>query len=427
MEKVLLLVMNILTVIEWLSFCYVVLNKRREKAKKSGIICLIAVSFILFSSIIIGGIDYHLFYLLTFLCVYTFFAKNVIDAFKIWFLSYAIIAILESCVGCIVTVFSLNISDIELVREIEYQMIVNVLLWLYYILIGRRLGRDDLHLPQKVWRLLVGIICIMALMMSFFVFVVESVPNIKMVKIGSVFILIGGLAICGMIVAVIYYFNSTEKYRMQNEITEKYNEQQREYFTRLLEKEKDTKQFRHDIINHLLVMKDIADKEESFTLQEYVQGLLMDINSEKNKQYDVGNDVVNTILNYYLLPIKEDCVITLDGYMQELGNGYQKDLCTLFSNIIKNAAEAVEQVEEGNREIHISVNQGEKYLNIEIENTMCDVLVLDENGFPQTSKKDKKNHGLGLQNVKRIVEKYNGTYTVRIEDWYYFIEIYLKI
>lgn len=427
MEKVWLLVMNVLAVVECLSFCYVVLNKRSEKPKKNRIVCLIAMSFILISSIMIWGTDYHLFYLLIFLCVYTFFSKNIIEALKIWFLSCAIIAVLESCIGCIITVFSLNMSDIELVREIEYQIIVNVLLWLYYVWIGRRLRREDLNLPKKVWRLLVGILCIMALMMSFFVFVVESVPNIKMVKIGSVFILIGGLAICGMIIAVIYYFNGTEKYRMQNEMAEKYNKQQREYFTRLLEKEQDTKQFRHDIINHLLAMKDIADKEESFALQEYVQGLLQDINSEKYKQYDIGNDVVNTVLNYYLLPIKDNCIITLNGYMEEIGHYDQKDLCTLFSNIIKNAVEAVEKVEETNREIHIHVNQGKKYLNIEIENIMCQELVLDENGFPQTSKKDKENHGLGLQNVKKVVEKYNGTYEIKIEKNTFIIEIYLKI
>ena len=247
-----------------------------------------------------------------------------------------------------------------------------------------------------------------------------------MVKFGSIIILLGGLSICGMIIAVIYYFNGTEKYRLQNEMAEKYNEQQREYFTRLLEKEQDTKQFRHDIINHLLAMKDIADKEESFALQEYVQGLLQDINSEKYKQYDIGIDVVNTVLNYYLLPIKDNCIITLNGYMEEIGHYDQKDLCTLFSNIIKNAVEAVEKVEETNREIHIHVNQGKKYLNIEIGNTMCQELVLDENGFPLTSKNDKTNHGLGLQNVKKVVEKYNGTYEIKIEKNTFITEIYLK-
>ncbi|MBQ4057785.1 MAG: GHKL domain-containing protein [Lachnospiraceae bacterium] len=426
MEKVWLLVMNALTVVECLSFCYVVLNKRSREPKSVGVVCLTVVSFILISSIMIWGTDYGLFYLLTFLFVYTLFSKSIIEALKIWFLACAIIIVLESCVGCILTVFSLNISDIELVRVIEYQIIVNVLLWLYYVFIGRRLRREDMNLPKKVWRLLVGILCIITLMMTFFAFIVENVPNIKMVKIGSVFILMGGMAICGMIIAVIYYFNGTEKYRLQNEMAEKYNEQQREYFTRLLEKEQDTKQFRHDIINHLLAMKDIADKEESFVLQEYVQGLLQDINSQKYNQYDIGNDVVNTVLNYYLLPIKDNCIITLNGYMEERGHYDQKDLCTLFSNIIKNAVEAVEKVEETNREIHICVNQGKKYLNIEIENTMCQELVLDENGFPLTSKNDKTNHGLGLQNVKKVVEKYNGTYEIKLEKTTFITEIYLK-
>ena len=427
MEKVCLLITYVLTFVEWISFYCIVLKEKIKKPTCKGMIFLLIMVTLRLTGILLWEKSYFLLDVvwIAFSCMC--FSMSLLQALKKWIISLSIISVLEGCISCILEAYlPYNLMQ-EQIGIIQCAGIVSIIIWLYYFCVGRKLNKDQFDLPRLIWRLFVGLIIVIMLMMSYFVFVLEDVPDIRMVKFGSIIILLGGLSICGMIIAVIYYFNGTEKYRMQNEMAEKYNEQQREYFTRLLEKEQDTKQFRHDIINHLLAMKDIADKEESFALQEYVQGLLQDINSEKYKQYDIGNDVVNTVLNYYLLPIKDNCIITLNGYMEEIGNYDQKDLCTLFSNIIKNAVEAVEKVEETNREIHIHVNQGKKYLNIEIENTMCQELVLDENGFPQTSKKDKENHGLGLQNVKKVVEKYNGTYEIKIEKNTFITEIYLKI
>lgn len=427
MEKVWLLITYVLTFVEWISFYCIVLKEKIKKPICKGMIFLLIMVTLRLTGILLWEKSYFLLDVIWIAFSCMCFSMSLLQALKKWIISLSIISVLEGCISCILEAYlPYNLMQ-EQIGIIQCAGIVSIIIWLYYFCVGRKLNKDQFDLPRPIWRLFVGLIIVIMLMMSYFVFVLEDVPDIRMVKFGSIIILLGGLSICGMIIAVIYYFNGTEKYRMQNEMAEKYNEQQREYFTRLLEKEQDTKQFRHDIINHLLAMKDIADKEESFALQEYVQGLLQDINSEKYKQYDIGNDVVNTVLNYYLLPIKDNCIITLNGYMEEIGNYDQKDLCTLFSNIIKNAVEAVEKVEETNREIHIHVNQGKKYLNIEIENTMCQELVLDENGFPQTSKKDKENHGLGLQNVKKVVEKYNGTYEIKIEKHTFITEIYLKI
>ena len=45
--------------------------------------------------------------------------------------------------------------------------------------------------------------------------------------------------ICVTIFALIYYFNTTRDYKTQKEMLEIYNEQQKEYFSKLLEKEQE--------------------------------------------------------------------------------------------------------------------------------------------------------------------------------------------
>lgn len=248
-----------------------------------------------------------------------------------------------------------------------------------------------------------------------------------MEKIGIIFILLGVIVICELAFTLIFYFIGTKRYQLQNVLLEQYNEQQKEYFTKQLEIEVETRQFRHDIIGHLIVIRELAEKTQSTELKEYIATLLRDINQINQMQYDVGNDVINTIINYYFLPLKGECRIDVQGYAGEVNTISQTDLCVLISNLAKNASEAVCHMPKEKKEIGFFINRGEKYLNIRMENTMQGSISLNQEGLPETSKQDKENHGMGLQNVKKLMEKYEGKYEGTVENGRYCAEIYVKI
>ena len=117
---------------------------------------------------------------------------------------------------------------------------------------------------------------------------------------------------------------------MQADMLEKQNEQQREYFAQLLKKEQDTRQFRHDLIAELLELKNYCEKEEYDRLDAYLAEMLGSISEISKRQYDVGNDIVNTIINYYFLPIQESCHVSVKGYMGEEQEVSQRDLCIIL-------------------------------------------------------------------------------------------------
>ena len=425
-ERLLWLVLYALTYVEWISFYCIVLKEKVTKPNKKDLIIFLILLTLRVAGIIFCYHKQGLFDIVWIVFSCYFFSMTILQAFKKWLFSVVVILVLETCVACVLRAFSFYEAKLQYIGAIKCASIVIGIVWLYYFLIGRRINKEHLALPQRVWRLFIGVLLVIMLMMAYFSFVLSEIPNLKMIKAGSIIILMGGLSICGMIMAVIYYFNGTAKYRLENEMSEKYNEQQREYFTRLLEKEQDTRRFRHDIINHLIVMQDIASKKMGSQLEEYIGELLQDISGEQHKQYDVGNEVVNTILNYYLLPLRDRCDIKVTGYMGELQKISQKDLCTILSNIIKNAVEAVEDIAEGNKKIVVDVNSGEKYWNIKVENTMNGDIVIGVNGLPQTSKGDKYNHGIGLLNIKNTVEKYSGRYEIKTQKGRFITQIYLK-
>ena len=63
---------------------------------------------------------------------------------------------------------------------------------------------------------------------------------------------------------------------------------------------------------------------------------------------------------------------------------------------------------------------------IQVENTFEGELKMKD-GRPLTSKADKENHGIGIRSIKSIVEKYQGTVSVRVQDGNFVLTILLPI
>jgi sensor histidine kinase regulating citrate/malate metabolism len=214
-------------------------------------------------------------------------------------------------------------------------------------------------------------------------------------------------------------------YQIKKVLIEKQNEQQRDYFSQLLDKEKETRRFRHDIINDLLVLQNYCDKKDYDSMELYLTQTLGAVEKISKSNYDVGNDIINTILNYYLLPVKAQCEVCVEGVIQEEIAIEQRDLCILIANLVKNAVEAVKELRDA--KIMISMNKGKKYFSVQVKNTFDGEIKLDKNGFPETRKKDKHNHGIGIESVMRIVHKYRGSYRTEVNEEMYKVEIFLEI
>ena len=93
------------------------------------------------------------------------------------------------------------------------------------------------------------------------------------------------------------------------------------------------------------------------------------------------------------------------------------DMVVLLSNLLDNAIEANQQY-SGDKKIHVTALFERKFL-FSIRNTSNPVKI--ENETIQTTKPDPQRHGFGLSNVKLILEKYHGDFTMFYEDgWFQF-------
>ena len=197
-------------------------------------------------------------------------------------------------------------------------------------LMKRKYSLQTLRLPIRIWCFLDVIMFVLTAMISFFTYVlVRQLPNQRAMFVGQMLSISGELFIVILLFMMLYYCNSAYDFRRQKELAEMQNKQQREYFLQLLEKEEETKSFRHDIINDLLEMHNYCMNKNCKQMEQYLENTLGIVQKISKSSFDVGNDIVNTVINYYLRPLKETCSIEINGYMSEKFTKVVKNKCSL--------------------------------------------------------------------------------------------------
>ena len=114
----------------------------------------------------------------------------------------------------------------------------------------------------------------------------------------------------------------------------------------------------------------------------------------------------------------DDVKIQILGKFPQSVGIEQTDLCIILANSLDNVKEAFSRF-EGKKELGITIQNHKKRIILKIENTSQPVDVKNIN----TSKKDKKNHGYGISNIRRVVDKYNGTMQIKYVDGRFLLEM----
>lgn len=174
------------------------------------------------------------------------------------------------------------------------------------------------------------------------------------------------------------------------------------------------KELVHDFKNHYLVISEYESHGEYKKLHDYVEELKSDF-IKVNTQIYTGNYVVDLILSQKkMLSEQKDIMFILQ--VMPLSNLplKEREICTIFGNLLDNAIEACEKV-EGSRWISVKIEKQKQLFFIQIINTIHEIPQKSENGF-LTSKANKELHGFGLKSVQRIVDEYEGDILYQIED-----------
>lgn len=180
----------------------------------------------------------------------------------------------------------------------------------------------------------------------------------------------------------------------------------------------------HDMKHQIAFLRSSVDEDEK---KEYLDQMEHEIKCYE-AQNKTGNKVLDTILTAKSLQCQNQKIsLTCVADGKELDFMEPMDISALFGNALDNAIESVKKLADPEKRlIHLSVSRQKNFLRIKVENCFEGELEF-ENGMPKTTKHNKRYHGYGMKSIQRIVEKYNGSVTVRPKDGWFELRILITL
>lgn len=184
------------------------------------------------------------------------------------------------------------------------------------------------------------------------------------------------------------------------------------------EAQEDTRAFRHDINNNLAIIATLMQEKKYDEAEKYVKELNGNI-AALSPKIITGDDMLDTLLLSKFSYIKNNNIeFSVKGVIAG-GLGWKAlDVCTVFSNLIDNAVEACQKIEDTKKRfIEINFRQAELQYIITIKNSVegtKDIKRLNSNS-KYTTKEDAVNHGYGMMNVRNVIEKNNAMLQIKCD------------
>lgn len=139
-----------------------------------------------------------------------------------------------------------------------------------------------------------------------------------------------------------------------------------------------------------------------------------------------GNTVFDIIISQKIKQARGHGIL-LQANIQQIGALVMEetDIVCLMSNLLDNACEAVEKLDSENRRIYLEIRSQDDCLLIKTENLFRKT-VIDSKNRLRTTKSDTKLHGHGINCMKSVVEKYQGTLQYHVEHGVFTMKILLQ-
>lgn len=177
------------------------------------------------------------------------------------------------------------------------------------------------------------------------------------------------------------------------------------YYEEAEKQNKEVQKLKHDMKHKLHELYYLVENSDGQELSEKIGAMCKEFEQIDEKQYS-DNPIVDSVLRIKFgrakaRGIKVETSIRIPKQMQ-LDHG---DIGVLYGNLVDNAVEACSKVPEGQRFVKIENKYQSGILLLVITNSKTG----KKNKSLKTTKKDNIRHGHGVQSVRKVIEKYNGT------------------
>lgn len=216
-------------------------------------------------------------------------------------------------------------------------------------------------------------------------------------------VIFAALALLFINILIFYLYHSLLKFysaRMNEQVFKQMLEVYSYQLDIARESEERAKALRHDIKHHIIELSAMAKKNNNDDMIKYLSGM-KDFMLNPKEYSTTGNQEIDGVLNYMLQKANKtlnqvDVQINIpkDLYFNNF------NICVILGNLVDNAVREASKSKEKLLTIKMQIKQ--EVLLIFIENSYSGKILEKRNGL-QTTQPELAIHGIGLENVKKVV------------------------
>ena len=229
----------------------------------------------------------------------------------------------------------------------------------------------------------------------------------------------------GMNIVVFYLINDVVKREAQmheNKVFQIQAKNQLEMYRSISENFDNLKRRTHEFKNQISCIESLLDKKQYSKLEEYAKKIYGSLNNEPDA-INTNNVIVNAILNtkYQEADSKGIVFVFRVNDLSEL-RLKDEDVVTILANLLNNAIEACETCED-KKVIKFKFVKEDDMIIIAVKNTYNYDVIYENGEIKSTKTSSVDEHGVGIKNVLKIIEKYDGSYVNEDKDKEFFFSI----
>ncbi|MBQ2882934.1 MAG: GHKL domain-containing protein [Alphaproteobacteria bacterium] len=301
-------------------------------------------------------------------------------------------------------------------------LLVKVILFFFILVIRKQFGKKSIEmmLDTEWLRLLffpVFTIAVIYAMLSVF----EHVQTVEQANLLAVI----AFGMVGMNIVVFYLINDIVEREMklhENKVFQIQAQNQLEMYKSISENFDNQKRKTHEYKNQISCIESLLVKKQYSKLEEYVKKIYGSMNNEPDA-INTNNVIVNAILNtkYHEAEEKGIVFVFRVNDLSEL-KMKDEDVVTILSNLLNNAIEACELC-ENNKVIKFKFIQEDDMIIIAVKNTFNYDVIYENGEIKSTKTSSVDEHGVGIKNIIKTIEKYAGSYVIEDKNKEFFFSI----
>lgn len=241
--------------------------------------------------------------------------------------------------------------------------------------------------------------------------------NIATVKAMPFYILIIYVTVFVLTISVtgfVWRGNKKSYYEGLAKINEHYLALELQHFEAYKLTQKEVRRIQHDMKHHVACLQHLCQKGSMEEVQMYLKSIGETL-EDGDMEINCGHALADSICTHKgNIAAQKGICLSVKGRLPEQIVLMPVDLCTILSNALDNAIEAVEHMEESKRWIEVEMSNQGKMILFRFSNPVGEEVDCIKPGI--SSKEDRVRHGFGLLNIKYAIEKYNGQMQYDIEE-----------